>query len=266
MTDPQPFRDKLALPTASINIFLTSMTHVGLANVGSLLTLTGSALPAIPNASSATASTKLVSWEVIGQKVAFKRLKAADRAGLTVALEDEIVRYAHHLLAGGLAFDAKEPEAKSKIGRTKSVSKENDTFILRKKSTQVPASSARRLEFIEDDAWSSGRRRPLRIEASSPGSTPRIVHAEPNFETEPSSRPRQQRAFSEAEMGGHTGSGTAADRNSFRRTSNTPKYTSSFATTPYTTTTTFSTTPTPIKVKSTYYAPPPTTPVTFTTN
>ncbi|KAK5942317.1 hypothetical protein PMZ80_004880 [Knufia obscura] len=213
MTDPQPFRDKLALPTASINIFLTSMTHVGLANVGNLLSLSGH----MPMAGGVAAGvpSRMGAWEVIGQKVAFKRSRAIAGADLTVDLEDEIVRYVLHLMKGGAPFHTKEADSRAKIGRSKSITKDagSGTFVMRRKTTYVPGSS-KRMETVEAEAGPSRIRTPLRLAAppspsnpSSPRilyadlspsdpSSPRIVHAEPDFDYDENIR-RQDRARSQ---------------------------------------------------------------------
>ena len=62
MTDKQPFRDKLVLPTQAVNVFLTSMTHVGLANVGMLM-MRGGSLPLPP-----TGGSGLPGWGGQGTK------------------------------------------------------------------------------------------------------------------------------------------------------------------------------------------------------
>ncbi|KAK5075941.1 hypothetical protein LTR70_009872 [Exophiala xenobiotica] len=211
MTDPQPFRDKLALPTASINIFLTSMTHVGLANVGNLLALSGH-MP-MAGGVGGSAPPRLGAWEVIGQKVAFKRANAIAGADLTVDLEEEIVRYVLHLLKGGAPFHTKEPETKTKTGRSKSITKDtgSGTYVMRRKTAYVPGSS-RRTELVETEAWSSRDRIPPRLTVpaspstpssprllhielppSSP-SSPRIIHAEPHFDLPDDGDRQQERA------------------------------------------------------------------------
>jgi len=211
MTDPQPFRDKLALPTASINIFLTSITHVGLANVGNLLSLSGHSMAGGVGGS---APPGLGTWEVIGQKVAFKRANTIAGADLTVDLEEEIIRYAMHLLKGGVPYHAKEAENKYKAGRSKSITKDtgSGTYVMRRKTAYVPASS-RRTELVETEGRSQTDRTPLHLAApaspptpssprllhvefppSSP-SSPRIIHAEPEFDLPEDDNRRRDRLY-----------------------------------------------------------------------
>lgn len=192
-TDPQPFRDKLVIPTQSLQIFLHSMTHVGLANVGNLLALSGH----LPNAVDNTAPGPSVrSWEAIGTKLAFKKAKSLGMGTLTSDLEEEIIRYVLHLQKGGQPFDAKDtasfrPRSKSRGSISYAKDKKSETYIVRKRTAYV-SSPRRTSPPVKDTSWSRVDRMPLRLDIPppSPGarsplspSSPRIVDARPDFQT-----------------------------------------------------------------------------------
>ena len=193
MTDPQPFRDKLVIPTQSLQIFLHSMTHVGLANVGNLLALSGHLpdVPVLPDAPPAVTSA-ISSWEVIGTKLAFRKAKSLGGATLTTDLEDEILRYVLHLRKGGSPFDA-ESRTRSKSRNSVSYSRDKrvETYIVRKKSNRV-ASPAKPSPVVKEGSWSRSDMMPLRLDipnslptgSRSPvsPSSPRIVDARPHFD------------------------------------------------------------------------------------
>lgn len=126
MTDKQAFRDKLILPTQSINIFLTSMTHVGLVNMGRFIGPGGgiSTLPRpqppslLPPADTPSANKggqknakpepmghQLGDWEVVGSQVAFRK-PSFTLKGSTISpdFEAEVLLYAKHLAKGGERF------------------------------------------------------------------------------------------------------------------------------------------------------------------
>lgn len=210
MTDPQPFRDKLVIPTQSLQIFLHSMTHVGLANVGNLLALSGH----LPNALDPAVPVSAVgSWEVVGTKLAFRRAKSLGMGTLTADLEDEIIRYVLHLQKGGQPFDAKEaassqPRSKSKGSISYSRDKKGETYIVRKKTTYV-SSLSKATPTLNDASWSKADRMPLRLEIPPPTtgarspvspSSPRIVDARPEFEVSSDEEPLPSRrsSFSDA--------------------------------------------------------------------
>ena len=88
-TDKQPFRDKLALPTTSINIFLTNLVHVSLSQ---------GRLSSRRNIQSIVAGNELKGWKAIGQRVTFRdgTIVAADL--MQGNIEDEIVAYALYLI------------------------------------------------------------------------------------------------------------------------------------------------------------------------
>jgi hypothetical protein len=90
--DKQPFRDKLALPTASINIFLTSLVHVSLSQVR---------LSSRRNIRSIVTGNELKGWKAIGQRVAFRDSAIVAVDLMQGNIEDEIVAYALHLIHGG---------------------------------------------------------------------------------------------------------------------------------------------------------------------
>lgn len=206
MTDPQPFRDKLVIPTQSLQIFLHSMTHVGLANVGNLLALSGH----LPDAADNVIPTSSVgSWEVIGTKLAFRKARSLGTGTLTADLEEEIIRYVLHLQRGGQPFDAKEasssrPRSKSRGSISYARDKRGETYIVRKKTTYV-SSPSRTTPSLNDTSWSKADRMPLRLDIPppSPGarrplspSSPRIVDARPEFEVSSDEEPLTSRRSS----------------------------------------------------------------------
>lgn len=186
MTDKQAFRDKLMLPTASINVFLTSLTHVGLANIGSLMVLSGQ-LPVNAGAGSgqvsgygggwgATTGGGVIvkvggfhGWGVVGRRVAFKE-NIIRKAELMEDIEDEVVEYVKYLVGGGLPFNFRNSEGgeaaegryritKTTKMRTRSRSKSRgplglgkesrtgQMYVVRKKSVSRP--STERIEIVE---------------------------------------------------------------------------------------------------------------------
>jgi hypothetical protein len=90
--DKQPFRDKLALPTASINIFLTSLVHVSLSQMR---------LSSRRNIQPIVTGNELKGWKAIGQRVAFRDSAIVAANLMQGNIEDEIVAYALHLIHGG---------------------------------------------------------------------------------------------------------------------------------------------------------------------
>jgi hypothetical protein len=179
MTDKQAFRDKLVLPTASINVFLTSLTHVGLANVGSLMLLsghlplkTGARWPVPGDGGDWGGGARLdgvSGWRVVGRRVAFKE-NIIRRPELTEGIEDEVIEYLKYLVGGGQPFHFSAAEGGEAAGgtyritktiktRTKSRSKsrgpmglgkDNRTgrmYVVRKKSMSKPSTET--IEFVE---------------------------------------------------------------------------------------------------------------------
>lgn len=195
MTDPQPFRDKLVIPTQSLQIFLHSMTHVGLANVGNLLALSGH-LPDAAVADPVATKSAVGSWEVVGTKLAFRKARSLGSGTLTADLEEEVIRYVLHLQKGGQPFDAKEvpttrPRSKSRGSVSYSRDKRGDTYIVRKKTTAYVSSPSKTTPSTKDASWSKADRLPLRLDIPAPSSgarspispsSPRIVDARPDFE------------------------------------------------------------------------------------
>jgi hypothetical protein len=189
MTDKQPFRDKLVLPTASINVFLTSLTHVGLANVGRLMVSSGH-LPvnaghgggqalgggwgAITGGGGAKGEIAKVEgingWEVVGRRVAFKEnfVRAWE---LTEEIEEGVLEYVKYLMQGGQPLYVKTTDGGEAGGRyriTKTTktrkrsrsrsrgplglvkeSRSGQMYVMRKKSVSRP--STERIEIVERD-------------------------------------------------------------------------------------------------------------------
>lgn len=216
MTDKQPFRDKLMLPTASINIFLTSMTHVGLVNMGRIMMRTGHA-PGISNAtgfvdadggkqsSANVAVDELIGWQAVGTRMAF-RDTIVKKSDLTRDFEAEMLEYALHLIRGGVPFHAKPGTASNKhkvtkTTRTKTGSRSRSRgplglgkggrgqkYVMRKKSVSIPSSE--KVEIVTRE-WESGSdsdppRRPL-LALPAPDSTSSRQYVEIKPSSAPSS-------------------------------------------------------------------------------
>jgi hypothetical protein len=178
MTDKQVYRDKLALPTASINVFLTSLTHVGLANIGKLMLLSGH-LPykpsdndnwkASPGGGVVARVDGVSGWRVIGRRLAFKE-DIIKRSELTEEIEDEVVEYVKYLVAGGQPghFTTAEggegaggkyaiiktiktrPRSRSKSRGPLGIGKDSRTgrmYVVRKKSMSLPSTET--FEYVE---------------------------------------------------------------------------------------------------------------------
>ena len=179
MTDKQPFRDKLVLPTASINVFLTSMTHVGLVNMGRIMIMTGHSVPissgtgtrhGIGGGGGKATADILHGWQAVGKRVAFRNtiVKASD---ITPSFEHELLEYALHLIRGGQPFYVKPSSAGTKhkvtkTTRTKTRSRSQSRgplgigkggsgqkYVMRKKSFSRP--STEKVEIVERE-WHTG--------------------------------------------------------------------------------------------------------------
>ena len=190
MTNKQAFRDKLVLPTASINVFLTSLTHVGLANVGKLMLLSGH-LPLNTGAGGwpvsddggnwkASSGGGVVArvdgvrgWRVVGHGVAFKAA-IIRRSELTEEIEDGVVEYLKYLVAGGkpIYFATAEgeevaggkhtitktintrPRSRSKSRGPLGIGKHSRTgrmYVVRKKSVSIPSTET--FEYVEREYY-----------------------------------------------------------------------------------------------------------------
>ena len=179
MTDKQAFRDKLVLPTASINVFLTSLTHVGLVNMGRIMIMTGhgNAIPteSVKDDGKKTGVDLTVSaisgWQAVGERIAF-RDTIVKRSDVTASFEEEILEYALHLLRGGLPFYVKtgrttgtrQKVTKTTSTRTRSRSRSTgplglgkggrgQKYVVRKKSVSRPFTD--KVESVERE-WESG--------------------------------------------------------------------------------------------------------------
>ena len=203
MTDKQAFRNKLILPTQSINIYLTALTHVGLVNVKFLIGPStyggqdgadgdGDRPQSAPsggngggqNGGAVTVNTNpFEGWGAIGRKVAFKD-STIKRYGISPDLEDEVILYARYLIQGGLPFHAHDnpraPEHKvTKLARIPNRSRSRKRsrsrmYMVRKKSVTKPASD-REYRSDSDSRWPR-RRRLLALPApDSPPPDPQYI-------------------------------------------------------------------------------------------
>lgn len=212
MTDKQPFRDKLVIPTQSIQIFLQSMTHVGLANVGNLLALSGH----LPNTKGMLEEADLGrGWDVVGTKLALKKSKYIGGSKLNADLEDEIIKYLMHLVKGGGPFDHKDtaiekrPRSASRTTPVYIDQKGTGTFMVRRKKAYTTSSPSRRKIDTKEYQIAEAERKSLRLDIppspllQTPGlaspSTPLIVDARPHFDISDDELSEPQRRHSEAE-------------------------------------------------------------------
>ncbi len=198
MTDKQAFRDKLVLPTASINVFLTSMTHVGLVNMGKIMIEAGHGI-AIPtgagsdqNKGQKTRDTVTMNpvdgWQAVRRYIAF-RDTVVKKSDLTASLEKELLEYALYLIRGGLPFYVKTGGSTAikhkvtKVTSTRTRTRSRSTgplglrkggrgqnYVMRKKSVSRP--SDEKVEIVERE-WESGSDsdRPGRRLLAPPAST-----------------------------------------------------------------------------------------------
>lgn len=151
MADKQAYRDKLVLPAQSVNIYLTSLTHIGLVNVGFLMQLSGHGSAGGCNCACGGGRggrgggggrsgggggggrgggsgpdgdapvivlNPLHDWKAVGRQLAFKEA-IARRTDLTPDLEEEIIAYALHLMNGGARFNSRPSGSGSTGGKQK---------------------------------------------------------------------------------------------------------------------------------------------------
>jgi hypothetical protein len=91
--EKQPMREKLAIPTQSLNIYLVSLTYVSLSYNTRLLGGPGGQATVPPKWAE--------SWDLVGQKVAFKDADFAYADLMKPDIEDEIVECAFRIVHGG---------------------------------------------------------------------------------------------------------------------------------------------------------------------
>jgi hypothetical protein len=246
MTNQQAFRDKLVLPTASINVFLTSMTHVGLVNMGRIMVRTGHGM-AVPTASGGgkKQNTKpnvivdpMEDWQAMGRRIAF-RDTLVRQSDLSASFEDDILEYALHLIRGGIPFYAKAggggtkhkvtKTTKTKVGSRSrsrgplSLGKDRggQKYIMRKQSVSSP--STEKIEIVQQE-WESGSesnepgRRLLALPAPDNSSSSRQY-----VEIKPDSAPSSDEDPVHSEVGSNRSHGHRqfAGSNSRRRSSST---------------------------------------------
>ncbi|KAL9108723.1 MAG: hypothetical protein Q9227_006519 [Pyrenula ochraceoflavens] len=192
MTDKQAFRNKLILPTQSINIYLTTLTHVGLVNVkfliepggkggnggGDFSSDKGNGRGGPPGGTGGGQAgtwgfsnlSSADGWTAVGRRVAFKD-SLFRKSQLTTDIEEEIVMYALYLIRGGAPFHANSSGAGStnnttRVTKTRTRSRSRSRgprvigrrqrsgmFLARKKSVSKPSSE--RVEIVEE-AYQSG--------------------------------------------------------------------------------------------------------------
>ena len=182
-TDKQPFRDRLVLPAQSINIYLTSLTHVGLANMPLLIAKSGNKAYIGWN-DQHQKDGRLHDWANVGFNVAFREQFGVKGAVMTSVIEDEVVLYVLHLLKGGQPFYklssgtsghkhkvqkttmTKRAGSRSRSRGPLAMGRGDDTskmYVMRKKG-KVGRASSEKIEIIERE-WESdsdnGGRRPM---------------------------------------------------------------------------------------------------------
>jgi hypothetical protein len=90
--EKQPLRDKLSIPTASLNIFLTTLIHMSLAQF--TIVPRGMSIPASAGANSGHSINGLSGWNAVGSMTAFRSAHFNTHDLAQPGLEQEIVAYA----------------------------------------------------------------------------------------------------------------------------------------------------------------------------
>ena len=234
-TDKQPFRDRLVLPAQSINIYLTSLTHVGLANMPLLLAQSGNR-GLIDWNDQAQKDSRLHDWANVGFNVAFKERFGIKGAVLTSVIEDEVVLYVLHLLKGGQPFHklssgtaghkhkvqkttiTKKAGSRSRSRGPLAMGRGDDTakmYVMRKKA-KAGRSSSEKVEIVEreweSDSDNGGRRTLLALPAPDGDGAESVMEI----------KPRRSRSSDDDDSDGRRGSGgrsrsrTRRSRNDYR--------------------------------------------------
>ena len=219
-TDKQPFRDRLVLPAQSINIYLTSLTHVGLAQMPLLLAKSGSKGLIAWNDQDQK-DGRLQDWANVGFNVAFRERFGIKGAVLTSSIEDEVVLYVLHLLKGGQPFYklssgtsghkhkvqkttvTKRTGSRSRSRGPLAMGRGDDTakmYVMRKKG-KAGRPSSERVEIVERE-WESesdtgGRRPMLALPAPDGDGAESIIEI----------KPRRSRSSDDDDSDDHQGSG-----------------------------------------------------------
>lgn len=145
--DKQPMREKLAIPTQSLNIYLTSLTFVSLPYNGRLYSgpVQHTANP-----------PEFVDWDIIGRQIAFKNARFTYSELAAPGIEDTIVEYALRIIQDRNA-DSEEVTAPKPLGRKPSVGGHVRTtsdrmFLVRpKKSGRSKSVTRPTLEIVKAD-------------------------------------------------------------------------------------------------------------------
>lgn len=94
-TDTQPMRDKVAIPTRALNIYLTTLTFVSIQNNLPL------ANGPVVYASSSTGGPQISDgWDVVGRKTAFRDVEFPSWALDRIGVEDKILLAAERIING----------------------------------------------------------------------------------------------------------------------------------------------------------------------
>jgi hypothetical protein len=193
MTDKQAFRDKLVLPAQSINIYLTSLTHIGLVNVGFLMQLSGHGGAGGCGCACSGGGcgggggggggaiikvNPCDGWQAVGRRLAF-RDPIVKRSDLTTDLEEEIIMYALYLMRGGTPFHAKGSGGGGSSGGGKY--KVSKTTTMTKTRTRSRSRSPGPVELGKDN---NGKMYLMRRKSVSRPSTERIEIVEREYVSE----------------------------------------------------------------------------------
>jgi hypothetical protein len=137
--EKQPMREKLAIPTQSLNIYLVSLTYISLSYNARLSGGPGGA--SLP-------PTWTEEWDVVGTKVAFKDVDFSLKDLMKPGVEDGIVDYALKKIAGGgeqakgkkpdssggAVKVPKRPSRKSSFGPRAGYTDSDGMFLVRRKA------------------------------------------------------------------------------------------------------------------------------------
>ena len=145
--DKQPMREKLAIPTQSLNIYLTSLTFVSSPYNGRL-----SSGP-VPHTAH---PPKFVDWDIIGRKIAFKDVRFTYADLVEDGVEDAIVEYALRTIqdakgTGETVSAPKTPGRKQSVGGHVRTTSDRMFLVRPKKPGRSKSETRPTLEIVKAD-------------------------------------------------------------------------------------------------------------------
>ena len=145
--EKQPMREKLAIPTQRLNIYLTSLTFVSLPYNGRL-----SSGPLRHRAN----PPELVGWDIIGRKIAFKDARFTYSQLVEPGIEDDILEYALRIIQdrngdSELVTAPKPPGRKPSVGGHVRTTSDRMFLVRPKKSGRSKSETRPTLEIVKAD-------------------------------------------------------------------------------------------------------------------